>query len=38
MGLGLKEKVVVTGGAKGIGYATVLEFLKEGAKVALCSI
>lgn len=39
MELGLKDKVaVVTGGTKGIGYATVLEFLKEGAKVALCSI
>ncbi|MBC2857183.1 SDR family oxidoreductase [Cetobacterium sp. 2A] len=39
MDLGLKNKVVViTGGSSGIGLATVKEFLKEGSKVAFCSI
>lgn len=34
----LKNKVaVVTGGSRGIGYATVEAFLKEGAKVVLCA-
>lgn len=34
----LKDKVaVVTGGSRGIGYATVEAFLKEGAKVILCA-
>ncbi len=34
----LENKVaVVTGGSRGIGYATVEAFLKEGAKVALCA-
>lgn len=34
----LKDKVaVVTGGSRGIGYATVEAFLKEGAKVVLCA-
>lgn len=33
----LKDKVaVVTGGSRGIGYATVEAFVKEGAKVVLC--
>ncbi len=32
----LKEKVaVVTGGTRGIGYATVKKFLENGAKVVL---
>lgn len=33
----LKGKTaIVTGGSRGIGYATVEAFLKEGAKVILC--
>lgn len=33
----LENKVaIVTGGSRGIGYATVEEFIKEGAKVILC--
>ena len=37
--LGLENKVViVTGGASGIGYATVQEFLNDGAKVAVCDM
>lgn len=36
MDLGLKDKiVVVTGGSRGIGYATAQEFLKEGARVII---
>lgn len=32
----LKDKVaVVTGGTRGIGYATVKKFLENGAKVVL---
>ena len=32
----LKDKrVVVTGGANGIGYATVRRFINEGSKVAI---
>ncbi len=35
----LKDKVViVTGGASGIGYAVVEEFLRDGAKVVVCDI
>ena len=34
----LKDKVaVVTGGSRGIGFATVEAFVKEGAKVVLCA-
>ena len=34
----LKDKVaIVTGGSRGIGFATVDAFLKEGAKVILCA-
>ncbi len=34
----LKGKVaVITGGSRGIGYATVETFLKEGARVVLCA-
>ena len=37
--LGLEGKVViVTGGASGIGYAIVEEFLNDGAKVVVCDI
>jgi len=33
----LKDKVaIVTGGSRGIGFAVVENFLKEGAKVAIC--
>ena len=34
----LENKVaIVTGGSRGIGYATVEAFLQEGAKVVLCA-
>ena len=34
----LKDQIaVVTGGSRGIGYAVVRAFLKEGAEVVLCA-
>ncbi len=32
------KTVIVTGGASGIGYATVKEFIKDGANVTVCDI
>lgn len=38
MDLQLKNKVVaITGGSKGIGYEAALQFVKEGASVAICA-
>ena len=38
MELGIKGKsAVVTGGSKGIGYATAMRLLQEGAKVTICA-
>ena len=33
-----RKTVIVTGGASGIGYATVEEFIKDGANVTVCDI
>ena len=34
----LENKIaIVTGGSRGIGYATVEAFIKEGARVVLCA-
>ncbi len=38
MELGLQDKVVfISGGTKGIGLASALEFAREGAEIALCA-